>query len=117
MKCDTNVQATVLERELDRKSYKNDDDTFNSNVFPKSCYQCGKSGMRKNGYCILYDQSMKKYLAYCDFSSEPGYAWTLAMSLARDVILYDFSKVRNLTEFISDDVINMFTVSHLDCMD
>ena len=36
----------------------------------------------KNGYFTLHDATSKPYLAYCDFHSDPGFAWTLVESLS-----------------------------------
>ncbi|KAL9978732.1 hypothetical protein ACROYT_G016287 [Oculina patagonica] len=48
---------------------------------PKSCLEAWKQGARTSGFyfiqgreeCLLYEM-------FCDFSSEPGWAWTLVMS-------------------------------------
>ncbi|EDV25806.1 uncharacterized protein TRIADDRAFT_55274 [Trichoplax adhaerens] len=36
----------------------------------------------RNGYFTLYDSISKPYLAFCDFQSDPGFAWTLIESLS-----------------------------------
>ena len=35
-----------------------------------------------NGYYSLYDHTNKPHLAFCDFQSDPGFAWTLIESLS-----------------------------------
>ncbi|EDV25804.1 uncharacterized protein TRIADDRAFT_63826 [Trichoplax adhaerens] len=37
----------------------------------------------QNGYFTLHDSTNKPYLAFCDFQSDPGFAWTLIESLSR----------------------------------
>ena len=39
--------------------------------------------MFKNGFYWLFDNQKKRYVAYCDLSSEPGAAWTLVVSWNR----------------------------------
>lgn len=45
----------------------------------KSCLDYLHHGQSKSGFYLLWDKG-KRYLAYCDFASEPGSAWTLVMS-------------------------------------
>ena len=44
-----------------------------------SCLDHLRHGQSKNGFYQLWDKG-QRYLAYCDFASEPGSAWTLVMS-------------------------------------
>ena len=60
---------------------------------PKSCVDCGLLGMKENGYCTIHDNDFNKFLAYCDFTSEPGYAWTLVMSYSRHIVQSEGSQV------------------------
>jgi len=39
-----------------------------------------QQGTFENGFYWLFDASDQRYVAYCDLASEPGAAWTLAMS-------------------------------------
>ena len=46
-----------------------------------SCADHFKAGRKKNGYYSIQEQTSSRMLVvYCDFESEPGMAWTLAMS-------------------------------------
>ena len=60
---------------------------------PRSCSQYGLLGIRENGYCTLYDSTLNKFTAYCDFTSEPGYAWTLVTSFSRILVREEMNKV------------------------
>ena len=53
---------------------------------PRTCSHFGMLGFRENGYCTLYDSKLGRFTAYCDFTSEPGYAWTLITSLSRHFV-------------------------------
>ena len=55
-------------------------------ALPNSCAQCGQFGMTENGYCTVQDAHLHKFIAYCDFTSEPGYAWTLVASFSRRMV-------------------------------
>jgi len=39
-----------------------------------------RRGTFENGFYWLFDDQDKRYVAFCDLSSEPGVAWTLVMS-------------------------------------
>ncbi|KAL9953513.1 hypothetical protein ACROYT_G040938 [Oculina patagonica] len=45
----------------------------------QSCLDYLNHGQSKSGFYQLWDKG-QRYLAYCDFASEPGSAWTLVMS-------------------------------------
>lgn len=45
----------------------------------KSCLDYLNHGQSKSGFYPLWDKG-QRYLAFCDFASEPGSAWTLVMS-------------------------------------
>ena len=47
---------------------------------PRSCLDYLKQSIPQNGFYLLYDDSNQLYTAFCDFSTEPGSAWTLVMS-------------------------------------
>ena len=60
---------------------------------PKSCRQYGRLGYRENGHCTLFDSKLRLFTAYCDFTSEPGFAWTLVASFSRQMVQTEISKV------------------------
>lgn len=47
---------------------------------PRSCLDYLEHGVFEDGFYWLFDDQYKRYVAYCDLSSEPGAAWTLVMS-------------------------------------
>ena len=52
---------------------------------PKSVTCAGLRGRYRvshNGYYSLYDSTNKPYLAFCDFQSDPGFAWILIESIS-----------------------------------
>ena len=49
-------------------------------VKARSCLNYLVRGKIENGFYWLFDDHDKRYVAYCDMSSEPGAAWTLVMS-------------------------------------
>ena len=49
-------------------------------VKARSCLDYMRRGKFENGFYWLFDDQDKRYVAYCDLSSEPGAAWTLVMS-------------------------------------
>ena len=49
----------------------------------RSCLDYLGHGKFKNGFYWLFDEQFKRYVVYCDFSSEPRAAWTLVMSWSR----------------------------------
>ncbi|EDO39001.1 predicted protein [Nematostella vectensis] len=59
---------------------------------PRSCLEYGRAGVRVSGIYDIYDKDHTVYPAYCDFTSEPGSAWTLLMS-EYTVLLNLFKKV------------------------
>ena len=61
---------------------------------PKSCLDHLKDGVKSNGYYLVYGLNGKKTTVYCDFTTEPGSAWTLVMSWAMEN--------KNLPAFRSD---------------
>ena len=58
-----------------------------------SCADAAQLGMYDNGFYTLHDTSDKKYTAYCDFTSEPGFAWTLILSFSRHIVRTEPSQV------------------------
>ena len=62
--------------------------------------------MKENGYCTLYDKRFNKFTAYCDFTSEPGYAWTLVASFERDIVRGEATQVNGLPYSTYDRVYN-----------
>ena len=60
--------------------------TFLTQVIPSKPTACAtirnQHGISQNGYYTLFDSSNKPYHAFCDFQSDPGYAWTLIESLS-----------------------------------
>ena len=60
-------------------------------------------GKFENGFYWLFDDQFHRYVAYCDFSSEPGAAWTLVMSWNR--ASKDLPQIRSKT-FLQDAPIN-----------
>ena len=58
---------------------------------PTSCLYYLLRGASKCGMYRLYDYNGNSYPAYCDFTSEPGTAWTLVMSWSvTNRMLYPF---------------------------
>ncbi|RDD41607.1 hypothetical protein TrispH2_006278 [Trichoplax sp. H2] len=50
---------------------------------PKTCAEVRNIfRVSYNGYFTLYDSVNKPYLVFCDFLSDPGFAWTLIESLS-----------------------------------
>ncbi|EDV25805.1 uncharacterized protein TRIADDRAFT_55268 [Trichoplax adhaerens] len=50
---------------------------------PTTCVAIrSKYRITENGYFTLYDSTNKPYIAFCDFQSDPGFAWTLIESLS-----------------------------------
>ncbi|CAH3143620.1 unnamed protein product, partial [Pocillopora meandrina] len=54
----------------------------NKKFHPTSCLDYLLKGASACGMYRLYDSSGNSFPAYCDFKSEPGFAWTLVMSWA-----------------------------------
>ena len=48
--------------------------------FPNTCLNYMMAGVRANGYYSVAGQNGETITVYCDFTSEPGSAWTLVMS-------------------------------------
>ncbi len=61
---------------------------------PRGCIDYLLGGNLENGYYTLYDKQNQRYTAYCDFTSEPGSAWTLVVSFSRHTVLTEQSQVR-----------------------
>ena len=58
-----------------------------------SCKNHFKAGQIKNGYYLIEEKNSSQIsTVYCDFNSEPGMAWTLAMS-------YSFKNVLQMPGF------------------
>lgn len=51
-------------------------------TIPNSCLDYLKDGVKTNGYYSVAGLNGKTVTVYCDFSSEPGSAWTLVISWA-----------------------------------
>jgi len=51
---------------------------------PTSCLSYLKDGVEKNGYYSIAFKNGETLTVYCDFTSEPGSAWTLVMSWAME---------------------------------
>ena len=49
-------------------------------TIPKTCLDYFKDGVQANGYYAVAGQNGETAIVYCDFTSEPGSAWTLVMS-------------------------------------
>ena len=69
----------------------------------RSCLDYLQHGMFENGFYWLFDDHEKRYVVYCDLSSEPGAAWTLVMSWNR--ASKDLPHFRSKT-FLQDAPIN-----------
>lgn len=56
--------------------------SFSNNLQkPRSCLQAWNQGARTSGFYLIQGRTeCLFYEMYCDFSSEPGWAWTLVMS-------------------------------------
>jgi len=52
--------------------------------FPNSCVDILGSGVNSNGYYQIAGLNGETWNVYCDFTSEPGSAWTLVMSWSFD---------------------------------
>ena len=63
-----------------------------------TCLDHLKQGKTKNGYFRISDTSGGKLTVYCDFTSEPGSAWTLVMSWANHNRLLPAFKSNPLTD-------------------
>lgn len=48
--------------------------------FPNSCVDILKSGTKMNGFYQIAGVNGETWTVYCDFTTEPGSAWTLVMS-------------------------------------
>jgi len=48
--------------------------------YPNSCLDIRRSGVNSNGYYQIAGINGETWTVYCDFTSEPGSAWTLVMS-------------------------------------
>ena len=55
-------------------------DGYEAKVIPRSCLDHLRSGSQTNGYYSIAAQNGASVTVYCDFTSEPGSAWTLVMS-------------------------------------
>ena len=55
-------------------------DGYEARVIPRSCLDHLRSGSQTNGYYSIAVQNGATITVYCDFTSEPGSAWTLVMS-------------------------------------
>ena len=71
-----------------------------------SCLDYLQHGNSENGYYWLFDAQYQRYVVYCDFSSEPGAAWTLVMSWNR--ASKDLPQIKSRT-FLQDAPINQKT--------
>ena len=76
---------------------------INGFSFARSCLDFLHLGRSKNGFYLLWDKG-KRYLAYCDFASEPGSAWTLVMSWS--------AKHKNLTNFQTKPLTQDAPINH-----
>lgn len=54
--------------------------SLNSIRRAKSCLDFLKDGLPESGYYQIFDNDNVRYTVYCDFTSEPGAAWTLVLS-------------------------------------
>lgn len=56
--------------------------SFSNNLQkPRSCLEAWNQGARTSGFYLIQGRTeCLFYQMYCDFSSEPGWAWTLVMS-------------------------------------
>ncbi|XP_020632736.1 uncharacterized protein LOC110069547 [Orbicella faveolata] len=70
---------------------------------PRSCLDYLRDGIFGSDFYWLFDSHNKRYVTYCDFSSEPGSAWTLVMSWNR--ASKDLPHFRSKT-FLQDAPIN-----------
>lgn len=48
----------------------------------KSCLDHLNCGSKENGFYTVVDGTGNGYTVYCDFTSEPGTAWTLVLAWA-----------------------------------
>ena len=74
-----------------------------SGFIARSCLDYLRHGIFESDFYWLFDSHDKRYVAYCDFSSEPGAAWTLVMSWNR--ASKDLPHFRSKT-FLQDAPIN-----------
>lgn len=79
-----------LVTESGRKLTKRDE---MSNSKARNCRDCALAGLEENGHCTIYDDEGNKFTAYCDITSEPGYAWTLVTSFSRRIVRSEASQV------------------------
>ena len=75
------------------------------NITPtaKSCLDHLKFGNKENGFYSVSDETGDGFTVYCDFTSEPGSAWTLVTSWA--LKNKDMPNFRSLT-FKADAPVN-----------
>ena len=64
---------------------------------PRACVEFLQEGITKDGYYSLYDFADRQYTAYCDFTSDPGSAWTLITSFSRHAVRNEQSQVRQIS--------------------
>ena len=50
----------------------------------KSCLDFLQNGVVKSGYYQIFDDQNARHTVFCDFTSEPGSAWTLVLSYAME---------------------------------
>lgn len=50
------------------------------NTLPKACLDHLKNGVKRNGFYSVASENGDTLTVYCDFTSEPGSAWTLVTS-------------------------------------
>ena len=81
-------------------------------LLPRSCVHCGVLGLKENGFCTLYDSTLNPFTAYCDVTSEPGYAWTLVTSFSRQVVQTEVNQVSGLNSKISLKVVKYYHSKH-----
>ena len=67
-------------------------------TIPKSCLDYLKDGVKANGYYSVAGINGKTVTVYCDFSSEPGSAWTLVISWAFENKMLPAFRIHPLTE-------------------
>ncbi|XP_065061923.1 uncharacterized protein LOC135688827 [Rhopilema esculentum] len=67
--------------------------TMKTTPLAHSCADAAQLGMYDNGFYTLHDTNDKKYTAYCDFTSEPGFAWTLIFSFSRHIVRTEPSQI------------------------
>ena len=67
-------------------------------TIPKSCLDHLKDGIKTNGHYSVADINGKTVTVYCDFTSEPGSAWTLVASWAFENNMLPAFRTQPLTE-------------------